>query len=86
MTPEARHERPSVAQKLDEHERQMRQDFPRQPCAQCQQLRQALKAAAQFIYPEIDRGPFSNGWQLTVELVEAALAALPPETAQGVPR
>ena len=42
-----------------------------------QQLREALIAAQQFIYPEVHRGPDSDGWQTTVELVERALAAAP---------
>jgi len=44
-----------------------------------ERLEQALIAAEQFIHPEIDRGPASNGWKTTVELVESALAAPTPE-------
>lgn len=39
------------------------------------ELRQALIAARQFLDPDIDRGPSSDGWLNTVELVAAALAA-----------
>lgn len=34
----------------------------------------ALKSAEQFMQPEIQRGPASNGWQNTVDSVSAALA------------
>lgn len=39
-------------------------------------LREALVAAEQFIWPEIPRGPSSNGWQATIELVRAALSSV----------
>ncbi len=38
------------------------------------ELLAALKAAAQFIEPEIDRGPVVNGWQNTIDMVHAAIA------------
>lgn len=34
----------------------------------------ALKAAEQFLYPEIHRGPSIDGWQNTVNMVCAAIA------------
>jgi len=34
----------------------------------------ALKAAAQFLYVDIDRGPAVTGWENTVNLVVAAIA------------
>jgi len=43
------------------------------PCAE--PLVEALKAARQFLQPEVMRGPSSAGWVNTVELVRVALAA-----------
>ena len=34
----------------------------------------ALRAAQQFLDPEVDRGPAVNGWQNTVDIVAAALS------------
>lgn len=34
----------------------------------------ALRAAEQFLAPEIDRGPAINGWQNTVDMVRATIA------------
>lgn len=36
-------------------------------------LEQALRAAEQFIHPEVSRGPAINGWENTVAMVDAAL-------------
>ena len=33
----------------------------------------ALKAAQQFLAPDVERGPESNGWRNTLDLVEAAI-------------
>ena len=38
------------------------------------ELLSALKAAAQFLPVDIQRGPASNGWSNTVAMVEAAIA------------
>jgi hypothetical protein len=37
-------------------------------------LLDALKAAKQFLGPEVSRGPAINGWENTVATVEAAIA------------
>jgi LPS O-antigen subunit length determinant protein (WzzB/FepE family) len=50
--------------------------------ARVEQLEQALQAAQQFLTPGIDRGPAINGWQNTVDTVEAALASPAEATAQ----
>lgn len=42
--------------------------------AQRDELLVALKAARQFLAPEISRGPAVNGWATTVDLVDAAIA------------
>lgn len=43
-------------------------------------LKAALQAAEQFIHVGVSRGPAVNGWQNTVDLVTAALAAcVPPQ-------
>lgn len=39
--------------------------------------RHALQAAAQFLDPEVPRGPAVYGWQNTKDMVAAALAASP---------
>lgn len=38
------------------------------------ELLEALKAASQFLQPDIHRGPDSNGWVNTIALVDAAIA------------
>jgi hypothetical protein len=38
------------------------------------ELYAALKAATQFLLPDIDRGPAIDGWQNTVNMVKEALA------------
>lgn len=39
-----------------------------------ERLEGALRAAAQFLEPEIRRGPAADGWQNTMDAVEGALA------------
>lgn len=42
--------------------------------SQRDELLVALKAAEQFLSPEIDRGPASDGWANTVQMVHDAIA------------
>lgn len=41
-------------------------------------LAEALEAACQFIQPEIQRGPDSNGWVNTIDLIERTWAEVAP--------
>lgn len=43
--------------------------------AELARLRTALEAAAQFIRPEIARGPAVDGWKNTIDMVEAVIGS-----------